>query len=85
MVTIRVFGPTPPCAKCKRAEREALKAAEGFSGEVEVLKIDALGEEADRYGVIATPTIAIDDEIVGSGKIVRSEDLVPHIERHLGV
>ena len=84
MVTIRVFGPTPPCAKCKRAEQEARKAAENFPGKVDVLKIDALGTEADRYGVIATPTVAIDEEIVGSGKIVRSEDLVQHIERHLG-
>lgn len=25
MVTIKVFGTTPPCAKCRRAEREAHK------------------------------------------------------------
>jgi len=30
MLQIKVFGTTPPCANCKRAETQALKAAEQF-------------------------------------------------------
>jgi len=84
MVTIKVFGPTPPCAKCKRAEREARKAAEQFPGQVEVVKLDALGPEAEAYGLMVTPTVVIDDEIIGTGKVVPAEQLAAHIRRVLG-
>ena len=40
MLQIKIFGTTPPCANCKRAEREARKAAEQFPGQIEVLKLD---------------------------------------------
>ncbi len=84
MLTITIFGTTPPCAKCKRAEQEAQKAANKFPGQVEVRKLDALGPEADKYGMIVTPTVVIDDQIVGSGKIVPADQLVAHINRLLG-
>ncbi|GAJ20658.1 unnamed protein product [marine sediment metagenome] len=84
MVTIKVFGPTPPCAKCKRAEREARKAAEQFPGQVEVVKLDALGPEAEAYGLMVTPTVVIDDEIIGTGKVVPAEQLAAHIRSVLG-
>ncbi len=84
MVTIKVFGPTPPCAKCKRAEREARKAAEQFPSQVEVVKLDALGPEAEAYGLMVTPTVVIDDEIIGTGKVVPAEQLAAHIRRVLG-
>jgi hypothetical protein len=84
MVTIKVFGTTPPCAKCKRAEREALKAAGNFPGQVEVQKLDALGPEADEYGMMVTPTVVVDQEVVGSGRIVPADRLVGHIRSILG-
>jgi thiol-disulfide isomerase/thioredoxin len=84
MDTIKVFGTTPPCAKCKRAEREALKAAEKFPGQVEVQKLDALGLEADAYGMMVTPTVVVNDEVVGSGRIVPADRLVGHIRSPLG-
>ncbi|MBE9470797.1 MAG: hypothetical protein IMY75_01610, partial [Chloroflexi bacterium] len=49
MLQIKVFGTTPPCANCKRAEAQAQKAAEQFLGQVEVVKLDALGPEAEQY------------------------------------
>lgn len=79
MITIKVFGTTPPCAKCKRAEREALKAAGEFPGQVEVQKLDALGPEAETYGLIITPTVVVNDEVVGSGKIIQADRLAAHI------
>lgn len=84
MIDIKVFGTTPPCAKCKRAEREARKAAQEFPGQVEVTKLDALGPEADAYGLMVTPTVLVDDEVVGSGRIVLARDLVTRIQKHLG-
>ena len=84
MVTIKVFGTTPPCAKCRRAEREAQAAAERFPGRVQVCKLDALGPEAEPYGLMVTPTIVIDDEVVATGKVLTADQLAPIIQSKLG-
>jgi hypothetical protein len=84
MLKIKVFGTTPPCANCKRAENQALKAAEQFSERVEVVKLDALGPEAAEYGLMVTPMVVVGDKVVGMGKVVPSQKLVPIIEAVLG-
>ncbi len=84
MITIRIIGPTPPCAKCKRAEKEAEKAAEQFPGQVQVVKMDALSPEAERYGLIITPTVIVNEQVVGSGKIVPADQLVAQIKQIIG-
>lgn len=84
MLQIKVFGTTPPCANCKRAEKQAQDAAEQFPGQVVVVKLDALGPEAERYGLVTTPLIVIGDEVVGAGKVVPASQLVAIIESRLG-
>ena len=42
MIKVKVFGATPPCAKCKEVEKRASKVAEKYSGQVEVTKLDAI-------------------------------------------
>jgi protein-disulfide isomerase len=84
MLQIRVFGTTPPCANCQRAEREARKAAERFPGQVEVLHLDALGPEAEHYGLMVTPVIIVGEEVVATGKVLPAAQLAPIVEKHLG-
>lgn len=84
MLQIKVFGTTPPCASCKRAEREARKAAEGFAGRVEVVHLDALGPEAQPYGLMVTPVVVIGEEVIAAGKVLPAPKLVPIIEKKLG-
>jgi len=84
MVQIKVFGPTPPCAKCKRAEAEARRAAESFPGEVEVVKLDAMGSEADAYGLMLTPMVVVGNQVAGRGKVVPAAKLVTLIADQLG-
>ena len=84
MLEIKVFGTTPPCANCKRAEKQALKAAEQFSGQVTVIKLDALGPEAEAYGLMATPLVVVGDEVVARGKVLPAAKLVPVIQKYLG-
>jgi len=84
MVTIRVFGTTPPCAKCKRAESEALKAAAKYPGQVQVVKLDALGPEASEIGVMMTPTVVVGKEVLPAGKIVPADQLETYIRKALG-
>ncbi len=84
MLQIKVFGTTPPCANCKRAEQQARQAAEQFPGQVEVIHLDALGPEAEAYGIISTPLVVVGDEVAGRGKVVPAAQLVPVIKKHLG-
>jgi hypothetical protein len=84
MLQIKVFGTTPPCANCKRAEAQAQKAAEQFPGQVEVVKLDALGPEAEPYGLMTTPLVVVGAEVVGAGKVVPADRLVSIIQNRLG-
>jgi protein-disulfide isomerase len=84
MMQIKVFGTTPPCANCKRAEQQARMAAEQFPGQVEVLKLDAMGPEADAYGIMSTPLVVVGDEVVGRGKVIPANRLAEIIKRKLG-
>jgi thiol-disulfide isomerase/thioredoxin len=84
MIQIKVFGTTPPCANCKRAEAQALQAADRFPGQVEVVKLDALGPEAEAYGIMTTPLVVVSEKVVGSGKVVPAARLISIIEKELG-
>ena len=85
MVQIKVFGTIPPCANCKRAEAQAHKAAERFPGLVEVLKLDALGPEAEQYGLMTTPLVVVGEDVADARQ--RSVELlriaVPYLDREL--
>ena len=83
MLQIKVFGTTPPCANCKRAEQQARKAAEQFPGQVEVIHLDALGPEAEAYGLISTPLVVVGDEVAGRGRVVPAVQLIPVIKKNL--
>ena len=83
MLQVKVFGTTPPCANCKRAEREALKAAEQFPGQVEVVHLDALGPEAQQYGLMVTPVIVVGEQVVATGKVMPAPKLIPIIQAKL--
>jgi thiol-disulfide isomerase/thioredoxin len=84
MLLIKVFGPTPPCANCKRAEQEARDAAAQFPGQVEVVKLDAHGPEAQKYGLVVTPMVVVGEQMVAAGRIVPASKLIPIIENQLG-
>ena len=81
MLHIKVFGTTPPCANCKRAEAQALKAAEQFPGRVKVVKLDALGPEAEPYGIMTTPLIVVGEEVVSAGKVMPADPTGTRIAR----
>ena len=84
MLQIKVFGTTPPCANCKRAEQQARRAAEQFPGQIEVVKLDAMGPEADAYGIMSTPLVVVGDEVVGRGKVIPAKRLAEIIKEKLG-
>ena len=83
MIKVKVFGSNPPCAKCKEIEKRAIKVAEKYSGQIEVAKFGALSEEGDKYGVILTPTVVINDTVVAVGKVISEDELEKLIKKEL--
>lgn len=71
---IEVLG--PGCAKCFVAERNVRRALEELrlDGEAEVEHIDDLGEIIN-YGVMFTPGLAIDGELIMQGHIPSVEEI----------
>jgi thiol-disulfide isomerase/thioredoxin len=84
MIQVKVLGPTPPCAKCKQAEARARKVAARFPGQVEVVKVDALSDEALSYGLLSTPATVIEDRVVANGKLLAEDELEQAIKETLG-
>lgn len=80
---IKEFGAIFPCLKCIQAERIARRIAERYPGRVEVRKHDILSPEADRHGVMMTPTVVVNGEVVASGKGLSANRLEQLLERHL--
>jgi len=67
-----------------RAEKQARQAAEQFPGQAEVGKLDAMGPEAEAYGLMSTPLVVVGDEVVGRGKVVPAAKLAAVIKGKLG-
>lgn len=85
MIKVKIFGSTPPCAKCKEAEKRAKTVAEKYPGKIEVTKFDALADEGDQYGIMLTPSVVVNDRVVAAGKVISEEELEKLIQKELEV
>ena len=74
-VIVKVFGSEPPCAKCKMAHDVARKVQEKIGEGIVVEKYSAFSEEGDKYGVMMTPTVVVQDEIAVVGKVPSEKKL----------
>lgn len=83
MIEIKVFGSTPPCAKCKEVEKRATRVANKYPGQVEVSKLDAISEEGLKYHVMFTPTVVINDKVVSSGEVISESELEKAIKKEI--
>ncbi|MEW6216890.1 MAG: thioredoxin family protein [Candidatus Bipolaricaulota bacterium] len=77
MRRIEVFG--IGCPKCKATLRNAEQAVAELGVEAEVVKVDDLGQMAVR-GVMMTPALAIDGQIVVSGHVAPVAEIKKHLE-----
>jgi thiol-disulfide isomerase/thioredoxin len=85
MITVKVFGTTPPCAKCKEMERRARNVAQKYPGQVTVNKFDALSEEGNKYGVMLTPTVIANEKVIAVGKLISEDELENILKKELEV
>ena len=83
MIQVKIFGTIPPCAKCKEIEKRARNVANKYPKRVGVAKFDALSEEGDKYGIMSTPTLIVNDRVVAVGKLLSEEEIEKHIIKEL--
>jgi hypothetical protein len=84
MITIKVFGSVPPCAKCKEVEKRTNKVAQKYNGQIEVQRFDATSEEGQKYKVFFTPTVVINEKAVSSGEVISESEIEEIVRRELG-
>lgn len=74
---IEVFG--TGCPKCRGVEQNVVKALEQTGLKAEVVKVTDIGEIVDR-GLMSTPGLAIDGEVVAAGRIPTVEEIVQMVK-----
>ena len=83
MIKVKVFGTTPHCARCKEMERRAKSVADKYPGKVEVARFDALSDEGDKYSIMSTPTVVINERVIAVGKLISEDELGKLIKKEL--
>ena len=72
---VKQFGVVFPCTRCIQAERILRRLAEKYQGKFVIRKHDVLSPEADRAGVMLTPTIVVEGKAIASGKALSERKL----------
>ncbi len=74
---ITIFG--PGCPKCKTMEKNAQQAVEELGLDATVTKVEDLDVMAE-HGVMITPALAIDGDLVISGRVASPNQITKMIE-----
>ena len=53
------------------------------AGEVEVKKYEAISPEGQKYGVLLTPTVIINDKVIAAGRGLSEKDIEKYIRKLL--
>ena len=80
MIKIKVLG--PGCANCKRLEQIARKAIDKLAIDAVFVKVTDYHEIVD-LGVMSTPGLIINDEVVSSGRIPSEAEVTTWITNAL--
>ncbi len=83
MIEVKIFGTTPPCAKCKEVLKRAKKVADKYPGRIGVTHLDALSDEGDKYSIMITPAIVINDKVVSSGKVPGEDEIEKMVKKEM--
>jgi hypothetical protein len=77
MIRIEVIGLDPPCAKCHALLENARRAVEHLEIEAVVEKKWTLSDEIrEKYGLLLSPALALNDVVVAQGKVYSTERII---------
>ena len=83
-VKLIVFKSTKPtCKNCSQALIEAEQVKAQMPDVIDLEVYTSMDQEANRFGVISTPTVIINNKIVSIGKPVPSARLKELVEKEL--
>ncbi|MEM3985189.1 MAG: thioredoxin family protein [Candidatus Methanomethylicia archaeon] len=78
-VKVEVIGPEPPCMRCQAAKKAVEKAAEKLRQAgviVSIEKANIMSKEiVQKYGVLVSPAIAINNTVKIIGRVPSSEEV----------
>ena len=74
---IKVLG--PGCANCKRLEKNVEVAIEELGIDASIEKVTDFKEIA-KYGVMSTPALVVDEQLIVSGKVPKSEEIKKYLQ-----
>ncbi|MEM3566246.1 MAG: thioredoxin family protein [Candidatus Bathyarchaeia archaeon] len=78
-VKVEVIGPEPPCMRCQAAKKAVEKAAEKLRQVgvmVNIEKANIMSKEiVQKYGVLVSPAIAINNTVKIMGRVPSPEDV----------
>ena len=81
-VTIKVLG--TGCVKCRGLEHRTRKAVAELNLDALVLKVEDL-QEIMKYGLLRTPALVIDEEVVMSGVLPTFKELKAFLSNRINV
>jgi small redox-active disulfide protein 2 len=79
MLQIKVLG--AGCANCQRLESETRAALDAAAIAYELAKVTDYADIA-AYGVMSTPALVINEDVVSSGRIPKREQIVTWARAH---
>jgi small redox-active disulfide protein 2 len=82
MITVKVLG--SGCANCKRLEQSTRKAIKNLAIEAEIIKVTDFQEIMD-HGVLNTPGLAVNEQVVSSGRIPSEAEITTWLVNALEV
>ncbi len=71
---IKVFGGSPPCAKCKNVERLMAEAVKEMGLDAQIVHASAMSDDADKYGIMITPAVVINERVVVKGRVPSKDE-----------
>ncbi|MFX3625414.1 MAG: thioredoxin family protein [Ectobacillus sp.] len=74
---IKVLG--PGCANCKRLANNVEVAIEELGIDAAIEKVTDFKEIA-KYGVMSTPALVVDEQLIVSGKVPKSEEIKKYLQ-----
>ena len=84
VIKIWVFGGEVPCARCKATEKVVKEAASELKLDVEIAHVSALSEQADKYDILSTPAVVVNDKLLISGKVPDKETMKDLLWKEFG-
>lgn len=74
---IKVLG--PGCANCTRLEKNVTVAVKELGMDATIEKVTDFKDIA-KFGVMSTPALVVDDQVVVSGKVPKSEEIKKYLQ-----